>query len=100
MRGVVATILVLGSGFPELRSFGARALRAIALPFGTELRPMISLASLTAVLAFAPEFTPRATMRPPFLFGWRICLGDRLGFGLRCSAPFRRGLHGRRRPVG
>src|SRR6266849_1980536 len=103
VRGVVATILVLGSGFHEMRPLAAPALGTITLTFGTVLGAMISLAPLAAVVAFAPEFTlrpaARATMTWSFLFDWRTCLDDRFGAVRRRNGAFLRCIRGWR-PIG
>src|SRR6266849_1543069 len=93
VRGVVATILVVGSGFHEMRPLAAPALGTITLTFGTMLGAMISLAPLAAVVAFAPQLAlrpARATMPCSFLFDWRTCLDDGLGSVLRRNGALRR----------
>ena len=99
-RRVVATILVVGPAFAEMRPLAACALGTITLTFGTMLGAMISLAPLAAVVAFAPEFTlrpaARATMTWSFLFDWRTCLDDRFGPVRRRNGALLRCVRGRR----
>src|SRR5258708_16209168 len=102
-RRVVATILVFGPAFCDMRPLAACPLGTITLTFGTVLGAMISLAPLAAVVAFAPEFTlrpaARATMTWSFLFDWRTRLDDRFGAVRRRNGAFLRCIRGWR-PIG
>src|SRR5260370_32936448 len=91
-RRVVATILVLGPAFREMRPVAAGALGTITLTFGTVLGAMISMAPLAAVVAFARELTRRPAARAPmtwsFLLHGRTCHDATLA-----PVPRRNGAH-------
>jgi hypothetical protein len=96
-RGVVATILVLSSGFREMRPLAAPTFGTITLTFGTVLAAVISLAPLAAVAAFAPEFVLRAalaTITWSSLFGRRTCLHGGLGSAARRDGALLRCIRG------
>jgi len=90
MRGIVATVLVLGSRLDEMWPLAARTLWTITVTFRTMLSTMISLPSLAAVVAFAPELTPLCTWATKQCWSWRSCLNAQLGRILCCDGALRR----------